>query len=623
MRERGDRCLGPGILSPGKTRAPRSPTLSRMRCRRGVFAIAALVLAAMLPAQTRAPFTGTLRDESGTPIAAATVTCVFTPDFATLGEPDRVLATTDAQGRFRADLVVGEAYMVWAIGPADADRQCAIARPCREGAAGKTLELVADARWVPTKLQITGSAPWTKDGPLALRFLTADCTALGPDITFPGDGTIGLPTLPTAQVSVLLLDGRKQPLASLPLDLDATAKIALPPPREVVLEAVDPDGKPLAGVQIWRTVFPGRVEAGPIPGACYPGLPWPQCLIAVTGADGTAPARLPESQSGLMHAHLARHTDSISGLADADGVHRIHDGNQAEDEGPIRFVLQPAEPTTLRVRGVDTGRLQVVFRSGFPFRYANRAGLLPLAFPAAPRDGVFACDGPSAASGAGARVQLAATSPLPRRIVAMPFATGTELPELDLAKLRPFPLTVVDADGRPVPCAHVGVTTHTQGFPVYWHDRFVTDGEGRAELLIDDKCDWDVYVSTGTAHGVQVVGQDDPAAPLRTALEPLARCAFAIVDEAGRPVRGARMEFAGFSFGGRATDEAGKALDRIASDVNPLATRLLRSNAAGELQVRFADRDGLVMRFTVRLGNRTSAEFTLRAGEQPQRIVLP
>lgn len=118
-------------------------------------AFSALVLGALVHAQVRAPFTGTVRDGDGKLLANAEVTCVFVPDASASGAPERLAARADAGGRFRMELVPGLGYVVWAIGPMGERGMRSVARPSPDAAGGRTLDLIADERRGPVKLKIT------------------------------------------------------------------------------------------------------------------------------------------------------------------------------------------------------------------------------------------------------------------------------------------------------------------------------------------------------------------------------------------------------------------------------------------------------------------------------------
>jgi hypothetical protein len=159
--------------------------------------------------------------------------------------------------------------------------------------------------------------------------------------------------------------------------------------------------------------------------------------------------------------------------------------------------------------------------------------------------------------------------------------------------------------------------------PLIWLDRFVTDGEGRAELVVDDQLVWWVYATTDKASGVHIIGKTDPAGPVVLKLDALASMRLRIVDGEGHAVRGARLQYTGGGGGGRSADAVSKALDVIASTVNCGSLELWRSSAAGEIEIPFLARDGRVgVTFKVVAGDRSSGELSVKSAGEVQEIVL-
>ena len=81
-----------------------------------------ILLAASVPAQAaradlpRGKALGELRNKDGKPWVGVKVFLVSwpVPDNLRIGSPDTVTTRTDERGRFRAQIIEGRAYMVWA-----------------------------------------------------------------------------------------------------------------------------------------------------------------------------------------------------------------------------------------------------------------------------------------------------------------------------------------------------------------------------------------------------------------------------------------------------------------------------------------------------------------------------
>jgi hypothetical protein len=595
------------------------------RALRGPFAVA--LLGALLHAQARAPFTGTVCDEAGKPLANAEVTCVFVPDFGALGELDRVTTKSDDGGRFRMQLLVGSSYTVWAIGPAGDRGVRSVVWPRPDGAGGKTLDLMADERREPAKLQVTGISPWMADGPLSLRVFIAGSCPVG-DMIIPGDGTVHLPPLPVAQIRIALLDGKGITIDAVRCDLEVTNSITFGEPTEVAFAAQDGDGKPLAGVQVIERRFGVGSQTFDRLADQYVSRVTPLRVIGVTGATGSGVGRV-AGEPGLLCGRLPGHADSWSGWmrvpmprAEAATVSRVHDGKQAADDGAVIFVLRPTELRSLRVVGLaERERADVWFRGESPYRFRNGAGVIQYLLPPAPTDGAAAADGAAVGTDAFANVRLVSDSPVPRRLAVLRHGAG-QLEDLDLAKLRRFSLSTVDVNGRAAPGIHVGIAPAPDSYLVSWSARFVTDAEGHGELLTDDRFDWFVYATSGTASAGCVIAKTDAPGTLILKLEALPTLRLLVTDGDGRPIRGARLEYGGGGLGAKSADAVGKGLDAVASSGNSTMLSLLRSNAAGELIIPFVERVGVGTHFKVVSGSRKSGDLMLQSAAETRRIVL-
>lgn len=482
--------------------------------------------ATALAAQHRQPFSGVVRDAAGAPLAGAQVVCSWSPDGSSLAAADRRETTSDAAGRFAVDLVIGRAYCVYAIGPADETRQRRVVGPAFTAVGGRTLDLVADRITTPVRLKVTGASTWQQAGPLALRILVANDAAL-PDFVIAGDGTFDLPPLPTTQVTVSLLDFRRDVIESVPVTAQPLTECAFAPAVATRFVVVDADDQPVAGASIQspqgvrprtRRHFASAFQA-----------PMSLREVAVTAADGTAHGLAARKSTQWF---VARHQGACSGLAGVMHGERIENGQPvaADADKPFRLRLDPRTPRSVQFAGAgEDVVVHGLLRSMVGFRLQNGGGSM-LWTTALPREGDrWTGCGPGApyvwALGEG-------TGQRPLRTAAF-----TQEEHLELSTLRRLAVQVVDAAGRPAPFATVGLSHGMQGYPVHWTTHLATDAEGRAELRVMDG-DCELYAITDDAHGYLAV-TDVAATEARIQLQPLASVRLRVVDADGQPVAGA------------------------------------------------------------------------------------
>jgi hypothetical protein len=117
------------------------------------------------------------------------------------------------------------------------------------------------------------------------------------------------------------------------------------------------------------------------------------------------------------------------------------------------------------------------------------------------------------------------------------------LPDIDLAKLRTFAIRVVDASGAPASQAVVNLLPLSDTIQMVFrseHVSILTDRAGRAELLCGDG-DYAVSVNDASARVLTLLPAEQKGSELVLALQPLPKVRCRVVDDAGRPVRDARV----------------------------------------------------------------------------------
>ncbi len=321
--------------------------------------VAGFLLTAFLPCQAqeadlpRGKALGEVRNKDGKPWVGAKVCLVSwpVPDNFRIGRPDRVETRADERGRFRARILEGRSYTVWAQG---------------EQGAGGTLRLsnvqTDVVPQVPVLLEeqeqaargsgirITGLEEWAEYKPLRLRLVDANgprelALEIGEDGRCrlpPRIGGSTLEVLATGPHGILLV--QKKALH------DGVVELGLPPPVKVGFAVWDIDTeKPVEGARI----YPKEADS--------------TSLLGVTGKDGFAEVVIPDSDRQNWGRFIAvargravapcQHGESKNAVfqkahADKKVHYHAHMGQGHDVEG--RVLLRPDTPAsglTLLVQG--------------------------------------------------------------------------------------------------------------------------------------------------------------------------------------------------------------------------------------------------------------------------------
>lgn len=526
--------------------APRFVPVAGRGYHDGMRAIATtLLLVALLPAALpaqRAACTGTLAGLDDRPIAGAEVTFVQ-EESQTLGaEPDRVAAVTDADGAFTAELLHGSPYVVWAIGPAGDGGERWLTGVTMDAAAGKAIELLADRRAAPAEVELTGVSAWSAHLPTALRVLVDGRYPLAADHPLAGDCTLPLGPWPGHEVLLALVDDKRQPIARSDRVWERDARVAFPAPRELRVEVVDVDDRPVAGARIAVGELPWALASS----SCdpLPGWQWQSFRQSErTDAHGRATVRVPAVYDLRLVASDPGHAPSVSGFVSARAFADFE--RHRDDEAPLRFVLRPTEPARLRLAGFDAGPPpRVLF---WPFFRIGRSGFDYLHVPARIEDSVAGGLLPAVSPGARFFVRLPPTAAAaPPRICSAADVSPERRTELDARRLVPRTVRIVDRGGAPVPFAHVAVASLPAEGCVL-HDRCCADARGRVHLLLG-RTEWRILATDGARFGAVRIdaadaGADADAGPgVRLVLAPRPVAHVRVLDVRGAPIAGARVE---------------------------------------------------------------------------------
>jgi len=292
--------------------------------------LAALVLGCGATAQKRSPrvrLGGYVSDKAGKPWAGARVhlRSRLIAGNEWIGEPDRIVVTSDARGRFAARILRDRDYLVWAVSePSEHLYRATHARICVRGGPLRLHEQAEPL--VQVELRVAGDDAWQH--PLRAKLTGAPARlALGEqrvgdpyevfDLELDEHGEALVPLVPWRECTVevydrrgvqlwvstvaLALDARKAATAQTrrrePGDIRAepssltSSVVRIPEPSERKLTVLDQSGKPLADAELGQ-----RVRGRYVP-------------VAKTDARGSVTTRLP--------VRYEDHADRLYGLRGA------------------------------------------------------------------------------------------------------------------------------------------------------------------------------------------------------------------------------------------------------------------------------------------------------------------
>lgn len=611
-----------------------------------------------LQGQERRPLVGRVLDAQGQPIAGAQVTCAgqaaaHLPDLCPV---DVVSVTADDRGRFRADLVPQMGYSVWALGPARDDGSCA----CSDivtAAAGGVLDLRASAAQSPWPLRITGLADLPVQGPFMLRASSRAGPAHLAQVPVAADGAVVVPALPAGPVDLVLADAQGDPVFAWSFG-DGRApdqQLTLPPLREIPVRVVDEAGNGVAGVTIRARVDQVWTWGTDRFGAWSRSLWRP---VAVSGEGGTAVARIPsekdpyvdgERMDLVLMAAADGSADSPSGWlyrrfedglrvgADEDaepapaaaaggaqagaGQKAAAEKAPAEPPREVRFIMRPDQPVQGRlVRGSQPlagARVSLTWidrvrhnAKGTAWTHLRRSAVV-----ATDAEGKFAVPGvrPDAHD-------LAAAALVDDQVLLLPDLQRDGATEIDLALARDVALQVLDPRKGPARCAGGALLPLGDGGSRIYERavRFFTDGAGRCSIRVMPG-DWVVLATDGENWVHERVGVADRDQQLELTMEPLALLRGIVRDPDDNPVADARLAFASSRSRG-SSDPYQRLLDTVSRRFNQVQVQAVRSDAQGQFELRFLDRDLVQQQLRVRAGKRQSEEFAMRPEPEPVEV---
>lgn len=517
-----------------------------------------LVFLGALTAQERRAVAGKVVDAAGKPAANATVH-LTTPQapHLRLAAPEALTATTDAQGRFRAELLIGRSYAIGAVGTVQPDGAVAVSHLRLGGGAGEFLELRLLPAVPPPRLQVRGLAVWGDDGPRRVRVVMRGAPGLHREVELDGDGGALLPPLPIGEFLCEFLTAAGEPLAWTEATRPAAAPreipIDVPAPRPLRMLVRDGAGKPVPRAEVaQRTVFVAHTSAGL----------FDQCQreawrsLGTTDENGGLAARVAKSEGEWVQLFTAHRAGSATAIAAMIGDQPV-DARRAfdADATELHFELVAERPLAGQLRrSADApfanapGWVEVTHM--LPLANGGKAHV-PLLFPVTTDE-----------RGAWRAAAVPVDFVMPRFLadLRLPKVAGLQLPpvlaeaagrvaELEpvvVARLPAIDLQVRRADGGPAEGAVVAVVpmARRRWFVETWDARHRVDRAGRARFAVAPG-EALLFCTDGVAFAEHRI--DERSGTVELQLAPLATSTWRITLPNGDPAAGARLQLASYS----------------------------------------------------------------------------
>jgi hypothetical protein len=502
----------------------------------GVLATAASPCAQHDPAaqDVRANAIGEVRDDGGAPWAGAEVVLLSRalpkdPDCAVI---DRVTALVDARGRFRAPVLRGRPYTVWAWGPPTADGRAAT--EARAGVFAQQPVVLQQQRELRRRRLVLAHADRWPEHTLHLHVID-ELPDLEVHALAVVDGRVELPPLvaPTATAVVV---ARRADTAAPITAFEFTAaspaelRIELPERRELACRVLGAGNRELTDAVVLRRLAglpftAGRTDAH--------GL-----LRLAAPADEVPPRRI---------ATLAVAPDGAFGYG-WPPQQAVGGANRSGDD----IVVGVARPDGLVVRVIGAGgeplRGTAAWQALDQDVDAARRGDAWTRTTATDGDGVAVLLGTSGLRAGTAHLLLQehdlAALPAPWRAGVCPFVfaafagadgvgSATAPLQLDLGRLCPVEMAFTDAAGTPVGGVEITLRSLRAGSGAPWHAHQLpplrADARGRIRLLLPSGRRFAVGAVAGDRALIRAfaTGSGDPASPpQRTTFVLTAPCAL-------------------------------------------------------------------------------------------------
>ena len=573
--------------------------------------LAMLVAATPLTAQQRRVLSGVAKDAAGEPLAGADVRFVFVARLAEHGDPtDDRTVRTDAQGRFRAELLPCAPYRVWCLGP-PADDGARPASELRLVDSSPFLVLHARSKSLPHTLRIEGLAAWATNGPFRIRVLPGG-VQLPEDSILVADGMATIPAQPcvprptSPALALQLIDPRGEVLGKWEPDPDEREWTwTIPPPTTLQVRVVERfwggDGSDgVADVEVFELT--STIEQRFTGLTIDPPIRYDWRSVGRTDANGWIRDVRAMAPQPSWRARGPKGSDTTTTHWGTRDLRTLVDGQthllkmRTDHPQQLHLVTNAPRVAAQRTLIASNGDLQSRIQTDEQGRAQLPQG-----------------DGIAIAADADPAWQLLLPENLRQTASTPPVAFSTLiLPprQLNPNWLLQFELTT--ANGSPPTNAQLILCSRAFANPSSWHA--IPDQAGRLSVAAT-KDEWLVFAHDAEAACVQRIAKR-PEAPIRLTLQPLPLLRGQVLDELGRPVANARLESVQKVDRAEPLGSIEEAVSRVAMWRNEEAIARCTTAVDGTFECRFL-LDPLcrwLVRF--RLGDRTSATFELEARDE-------
>lgn len=538
----------------------------------GRWVLALWLVVAAIPAQAvagRTAHPGRVLAADGAPVVGAAVTFLSVEGHGAMRDEDLVQATSDANGRYRVQLLPTRSYTAWATQTTAAGALVTAAVP--RSPLQTELQFGEDGEVAQVRWQLEGCAAWRAIGPLRVQLVVAGSEQLVPPATPDAQGTVPLAPLPRLPWDLRVFCGDHLVYVEAG---HTWAAGSLPPPQRIALRVVDEKGKAVAGAAIARLAAMYPHSRGPLPAP--PGND--RYPVAVTDARGkaevlVASSRPPEQGVGYppvaFVATKPGHESAVSGYTSVpfENGERVAPNvlsvlwhtkrglqfrlaNQAPGAGRRVALPDPHAPA------VRFGRYEFM-----PYDARSSTSVWNAWTEPVEADHTFAL--PTRREGDGgqllelARVlaPVAADDPFRRAVTPRPLVVPMAWLDadlgLDLRKVLALRLQLLDAGGGPATGAKVLLAPEA-GQEVLEPShamRAESDPTGRVVFpVLPGK--WVVAALAGASFGSVVVDLASSPEVVTLPLSPLDRMRVRVVDGEGKPLAGVRFDYTGASWSG-------------------------------------------------------------------------
>ena len=507
----------------------------------------------------REPAFGIVRRADRTPWADAVVRLVSEPFLG--ADQDVVVTASDAEGRFRARLLVGQPYTAWAWA-ADGE-QWRVTQRVTDAVPRLPIVLDEHHREPRVHLQLRGLAAW--DVATATVWCAGDrLGGLAQPFPFGSATRVELPPTGTSKRWLFVQAGNGLDLLqhAVPPTAPAEFQLELPPPRATEVQVLTPDGEPVTGAwlevrQRFTTVLQPRTDANGGMQVLLPdGTDFAQPLSLHATAPGHLESRwwpraLATGEPLVMHATpappVAVHVEWRTGEPIA-GVPIWLGGVQQNIEprpGSRRARANPSFAVHSLLRTDARGEVVLPFTNEHDLSVAT----------ALPRDGLAAL----------ARRHGGAIQPL---VLLHSGSTAATALRLCVEDLRPVRFVFEHHDHLPAPRAHARLGGGAS--PGLGLD-YVADQASSITVLVPPQPDLMLAVwhdGAGEVVKVDVPRAGKGIAVVRVTMPPPIRVTGRVVDSSGNPVAGATVQL-GTTLRGERSEWQPVAADKDQQSANP------------------------------------------------------